>query len=120
AFAWGLAAIWMWLAVMLGYAINLFWIAPRLRQLSVRQHSLTLIQALSMDAGDRLQPLIVRSAALIVSIALLLEISAVLSVATSVFVTDFGFDATTAAITAMAVIVAFVLAGGFWAASLAD
>jgi sodium/proline symporter len=120
AFAWGLAAIWIWLAVVLGYALNTFWIAPRLRQLSVRQHSLTLIQALSMDAGDRLQPLIVRSAALIVSIALLLEISAVLSVATSVFVTDFGFDASTAAITAMVVIVTFVLAGGYWAASLAD
>lgn len=120
AFMWGLAAVWIWAAVVLGYLFNCFWVAPRLRQLSVRQNSLTLIQVLSMDAGDRLQPLIVRSAVLIVSVALLLEISAVVDLAGRVFAASFGFDIATSTITAVAVIVAFTLVGGYWATSMGN
>ena len=35
AFAWGLSAAWIWVSVVAGYAVNWFWIAPRLRRLSV-------------------------------------------------------------------------------------
>jgi len=120
AFTWGLSAVWIWLAVVLGYVLNCFWIAPRLRQLSLGQGSLTLIQVLSTEAGDRLQPLIVRSAALIVSVALLLEIAAGLNAASHALAAGFGFDVTTSSITAVAVIVAFTLVGGYWATSLGD
>ena len=79
-----------------------------------------MIQVLSTDAGDRLQPLIVRSAALIVSVALLLEIAAGLNAASHALAAGFGFDVTTSSITAVAVIVAFTLVGGYWATSLGD
>lgn len=120
AFAWGVSAVWIWAAVVLGYLLNSFWVAPRLRQLSVGQDSLTLLQVLSVDAGDRMQPLIIRSAALILSLALLLEMGAVLNSVSQVFATSFGFDVTTSAITAVTAVVVFTLAGGYWALSLAD
>ncbi len=120
AFAWGLSAVWIWIAVVCGYAFNLFYLAPRLRLLSGAQGSITLAQVLSSGTGDRLQPLIVRSAAVITAIALILEIGAVLHSASSVFASGFGFDVTTISITAMAVLVAATFAGGYWSASLAD
>lgn len=120
AFAWGLSAIWIWLAVICGYVLNGFFVAPRLRQLSAGQGSITLVQVLSADAGDRLQPLIVRSAALILSLALLLEIGAVLHIAGDTFASSFGFDTTTTSITAMLAVVILVLAGGYWATSMSD
>jgi Na+/proline symporter len=55
AFAWGLSAIWICGAFVLGSALNLFFIAPRLRSISVAQGNATLFQVLSIDAGDRLQ-----------------------------------------------------------------
>ncbi|HEY6642384.1 sodium:solute symporter family transporter [Povalibacter sp.] len=120
AFVWGLAAVWIWLAVVVGYALNAFYVGPRLRQLSIGQGSLTVVQVLSTDAGDRLQPLIVRSAALILSLALLLEISAVLHAAGSAFAIGFGFDFTSACITAIAAIAIVTLVGGFWSLSFSD
>jgi sodium/proline symporter len=120
AFAWGLSAVWIYGSVVLGYLLNLFWIAPRLRQLSVGQGSLTIVQVLSYEAGERLQPLIVRSAAIILSLAMLLEIGAILSAATQTLAASFGFDVTSSAITASAVIVAFTLAGGFWSMTFVD
>lgn len=120
AFAWGLSAVWIWLAVVGGYALNLFYLAPRLRLLSSGQGSITLVQVLSAGTGDRLQPLIVRSGTAIIVIALVLEIGAVLYTATSAFATGFGFDVTTTSITAMAVIVAATFAGGYWSTSLGD
>jgi len=120
AFAWGLAAVWICVAVVGGYILNMFYVAPRLRALSVGQGSVTLVQVLSAGVGDRVQPLVVRSAALILGITLLLEIGAVLHTASDAFATGFGFDASTFSITAMIVIVAATLVGGYWSTSLND
>lgn len=120
AFVWGLSAIWIWLAVICGYVLNGFYVAPRLRLLAAGQGSITVVQVLSADAGDRLQPLIVRSAALILSIAMLLEIGAVLQVTGNAFASSFGFDMTTSCICAVLAIVTFTLVGGLWATSAAD
>ena len=56
AFTWGLSAVWIWIAVVAGYVLNGFYVAPRLRQLSVGQGSLTLAQVLSADGGDACPP----------------------------------------------------------------
>lgn len=120
AFVWGLSAIWIWIAVICGYALNGFYVAPRLRLLSAGQGSITVVQVLSADAGDRMQPLIVRSAALILSIAMLLEIGAVLQVTGTAFADGFGFDATTCCISAVIAVVIFTLVGGLWATSAGD
>jgi sodium/proline symporter len=120
AFLWGAAAVWIWLATVLAYIVNAFWIAPRLRQVAVGQGSFSIVQLLSYEAGDRLQPLIVRSAALILSFALLLEIAAVLTSATQILAATFDFDVASSAIAAIAVITGLTLAGGFWSLAFAD
>lgn len=120
AFVWGLSAIWIWIAVICGYVLNGFYIAPRLRLLSAAQGSITVVQVLSADAGDRMQPLIVRSAALILSIAMLLEIGAILQVTSTAFADGFGFDMTTSSISAILAVVVFTLVGGLWATSAGD
>ncbi len=120
AFTWGRSAVWIWIAVVAGYVLNGFYVAPRLRQLSVGQGSLTLAQVLSADGGDRLQPLIVRSAVLILSVTLLLEISAVLHLASGVFADSMGFDTTRSCIAAVTAIATVALVGGFWSLTFSD
>lgn len=120
AFVWGLSAIWIWIAVICGYALNGFYVAPRLRLLSAGQGSITVVQVLSADAGERMQPLIVRSAAVILSIAMLLEIGAILQVTSTAFADGFGFDVTTSCISAVLAVVVFTLVGGVWATSAGD
>lgn len=119
AFAWGRAALWIWVAVLCGYAVNLLYVAPRLRLLSMGQGSLTVAQVLACDAGDRFQPLVLRSAALIVFATFLLEMGAVFH-AGSLLAAELGFDATTAIVTAFIVIVACIVTGGYWAACATD
>jgi len=120
AFVWGLSALWIWAAIVGGYALNALYVAPRLRQLSIGQGTLTVVQVLSTDAGDRLQPLIVRSAVLILSFVLLLEISAVVHAVSSALASGFGFDTTSTSITAVAALCIVTLVGGFWSLSLSD
>jgi sodium/proline symporter len=119
AFAWGLAAVWIWVAVVCGYAINGFYVAPRLRLLSTGQGSITVAQVLAADAGDRFQPLVLRSAALILFTTFLLEIGAVLHTG-GMLAGALGFDITTGIVIAFIAIVAYTVIGGYWAASVTD
>jgi sodium/proline symporter len=112
AFVWGLSAVWVWGAVMFGCVVNLWFIAPRLRAISGGQGGMTLIQILSADAGDRMQPLIVRSAVLILIIALLLQIAAMLRTGGTMLVTDLGFDIDQVMITTLVLMTISVFAGG--------
>lgn len=120
AFSWGFAALWVWAAAVFGYLLNGFYIAPRLRLLSVSQGSVTLPQVLTADAGDRMQRLISRSASFIVLSLLLLQTSAQLhAVATAMAETfDVGPGMTVAVATAILALCA--LAGGYWFASMCD
>jgi sodium/proline symporter len=119
AFTWGYAAIWIWFAMLCGYAVNGFYVAPRLRLLSMGQGSITIAQVLAADAGDRFQVLVLRSAALIVFTAFLLEIGAVVH-AGGTLAGELGFDATSAVIAVFVAIVAYTAIGGYWAASVTD
>jgi len=120
AFAWGYSALWIWFAVLAGYVVNCFYVAPRLRAIAAGQGSLTIVQVLSAEAGERMQPIIVRSAALILSIALLLEIGAVLHTVGDAASSGFGFDSTTTLISSVTVVVFCTLAGGYWAVAAGD
>jgi sodium/proline symporter len=62
AFLWGLSAAWIWAAVVFGCVVNMWFVAPRLRAASIGSGGITVIHLLGVDAGDRLQPLVVRSA----------------------------------------------------------
>lgn len=120
AFSWGFAALWVWAAVIFGYLLNGIYIAPRLRLLAISQGSATLTQVLTADAGDRMQRLIVRSAAFIMLSLLLAQTSAQLHFATATMAESFGVAPGVVVVFATALLVVCALAGGYWFASMCD
>jgi sodium/proline symporter len=120
AFTWGLAAVWVAVALLLGFALNWFYVAPRLRALSVGHGTLTVLQLLSTATGDRLHSLVVRSGVLILSCSLLLQAGAQLHLAGIVLAPDLGVDVSTAASLLAIFLAVFTIAGGYWAAALSD
>src|SRR4029078_12688308 len=56
AFLWGLAAAWIWAAVVFGCVVNLWFVAPRLRAASIGSGGVTVIHLLSADACDQARP----------------------------------------------------------------
>src|SRR5918995_1606913 len=103
AFLWGLSAAWIWAAVVLGCIVNVWFVAPRLRAASIGSGGITVIHLLSADAGDRLQPLVVRSAVFITILALLMQIAAILHFA-GAMLADIGLDTRTVLVLSLAVI----------------
>ena len=119
AFLWGLSAAWIWAAVVLGCIVNMWFVAPRLRAASIGSGGITVIHLLGVDAGDRLQPLVVRSAVFIMMLTLALQIAAILQFA-GVMLADVGLSTTNVLILSLAVMTATVFAGGMRAASMID
>ena len=120
AFAWGWSAAWIGIAFVVGAAFNLFFVAPRLRQVALAQGNVTLFQLLSVDAGDRLQPWVARSAILIFVICVLLQTSAMLRFAGGLLVDEFGFDLISLALTSVTLVTVGVFSGGLRAAAIGD
>jgi len=120
AFTWGTSALWMAGALFAGVALNWFYIAPRLRQLGAGQGSVSVMQVVGAEAGERLQRLLIRSGALILGVMMLLLIGAQLHLLADIFVKEFGLGATSTIILITASLALYVAVGGYWAASLAD
>ncbi|HET9446423.1 MAG TPA: hypothetical protein VFO35_09210, partial [Steroidobacteraceae bacterium] len=119
AFLWGLSAAWIWAAVVFGCVVNMWFVAPRLRAASIGAGGVTVIHLLGADAGDRLQPLVVRSAVLIMTVTLLMQIAAILQFA-GVMLTDVGLRPINVLLLSLVLIAATVFAGGLRAASMID
>jgi sodium/proline symporter len=120
AFSWGFAALWVWLGMVLGYLLNGFYVAPRLRTLSISQGSVTLPQVLTSDAGERMQRLIVRSTCFIVLTLLVLQTSAQLHAAMMAMTESFDVGPGTTVVFATALLTLCTFAGGYWFATLCD
>jgi sodium/proline symporter len=112
AFAWGWSAMWICGAFVAGAALSLFFIAPRLRVISVAQGNATLFQVLSAEAGDRLQPLVARSCIVIFLLCVLLQAAAVLRFAGGLLVDEFGFNLISMALTSVFLITVGAFSGG--------
>jgi sodium/proline symporter len=120
AFAWGLPAVWIWLSVVAGYAVNWFWIAPRLRRLSVEEGSLTLVQLLAGRAGGPRAALLRRSASAVIVFSFLFYVAAQFQAAGQAFALALDLPLAACVLAGSAIIVAYTLVGGFWAASVTD
>ena len=112
AFAWGWSAAWIAAAFVVGAALNLFFVAPRLRAISLAQGNSTLFQLLSVDAGDRLQPWVARSAIVIFLLCVLLQTSAMLRFAGGLLVDEFGFNLISMALTSVTLVTVCAFSGG--------
>jgi sodium/proline symporter len=120
AFTLGLAAVWIWGAFVAGAIVSAWFVAPRLRSVSLGESSVTLAQVLCAETGDRLQPMVVRSAVLITLVSLLLQIGAMLHGAQAFLIADLDLDLTAWAALAVALMSICVFAGGLWAAAVSD
>jgi sodium/proline symporter len=120
AFAWGLAVVWAVIALLLGYLLNWFFVAPRLRALALGHGNLTVLQSLSADAGDRLQPLVMRSGVLILFFSLLLQAGAQLHFAGTTLASETDVDLPMVVSCLVIFLGVFAIAGGYWAACMSD
>jgi Na+/proline symporter len=119
AFEWGLAAIWLGAALVLGCILNVWFIAPRLHAVATGQGQVTVLQVLCADAGDRMLPLVVRSAILVTVAMLLVQVAAALELTTR-FLDQFGLDSSSLPVLFVAAIAIVVFGGGLRAASLLE
>ena len=120
AFRWGWSAVWIWVAALLGCVINGWYIAPRLRALAVTGNAATLMQVLSADAGDRLQPLLVRSGFLILTVLLIGLMAGMLHDAGEIGAAYLGYSAGTVIVVGAVLVAACMLVGGVFAAGMTD
>lgn len=120
AFAWGLPAVWLLPATMLGFVINWCWVAPRLMKASRDDGSLTLISFLADEVSGRWRLPIRRVGAMIVVFSFVFYVAAQFQAAGTAFSSSLGMDANEAIVVGAVVVLAYVLLGGFWAVSVTD
>ncbi|TQV84670.1 sodium/proline symporter [Exilibacterium tricleocarpae] len=123
AYMLGLSALWIALGVVIGCAINWWWLAPRMMRYSHRHRVLTLTEFLVHTATpDRnpFRPLTVRVASLILLVSFLFYIASQFQGAGNTFATTFDLGMADSILLGGLIIMIYTLLGGFWAVSLTD
>ena len=120
AYAWGLPAIWLIPSTLLGFFINWYWVAPRLWQSSRDSQALTLTEFLAGPPGDPARKTIMRIGAGVILFSFTFYIAAQFQAAGHTFAGALNMDPTTAIALGAAIVLAYVMLGGFWAASITD
>jgi len=128
AYVWGLPALWLFPATLSGFAINWFWVAPRLQRMSRANGSLTLTEFLASPDGrspderddDRMRVAIVWLASGAIIIAFVFYVAAQFQAAGHAFAASFGWPANASIAVGAAIVVFYTLLGGFWAVSMTD
>lgn len=119
AYAWGLQAAWLAPAVISGFVINWYLVAPRLLRASHQDGSLTLVEFLARGGGDK-ERLLRQLGALIILFCFTFYIAAQFQAAGSAISAALPLSTSTAVWIGAAVVLIYVLLGGFWAASVTD
>ncbi|NOR20948.1 MAG: sodium/proline symporter [Xanthomonadales bacterium] len=120
AFAWGLPAIWLIPSTLLGFFINWFWVAPRMWEQSRHHNALTLTEFLAGPPGDPARKTIMRIGAAVILFSFTFYVAAQFQAAGHTFASALGIEPVTAIILGAAIVLAYVMLGGFWAASITD
>ena len=120
AFAWGLPALWLIPATVLGFCINWYLVAPRLSRQSRDSGAITLTEFIAGPPGDPARRTIMRLGALIILFCFTFYIAAQFQAAGKTFASVLGVDPVLAIVIGAAVVLAYVWLGGFWAASVTD
>lgn len=120
AYAWGLSALWLFPATLMGFLINWIWVAPRLMRLSRERGSLTLTEFLAGDPAGRLYPATIRLCSGAILVAFMFYIASQFQGAGHAFASSFGLSSTVSIVVGAAIILLYTLLGGFWAVSVTD
>ncbi len=120
AFAWGLPAIWLIPATVMGFCINWFLIAPRLSEQSRASGAITLTEFIAGPPGDPARKTIMRLGAAVILFSFTFYIAAQFQAAGKTFASVLEVEQGTAIAIGAAVVLVYVWLGGFWAASVTD
>jgi sodium/proline symporter len=120
AYAWGLPAIWLIPSTLLGFFINWFWVAPRMWQQSREHNALTLTEFIAGPKGDPARKTIMRIGAAVILFSFTFYIAAQFQAAGHTFAATLDIEPVTAIVLGAAIVLAYVMLGGFWAASITD
>jgi sodium/proline symporter len=120
AYAWGLPAIWLIPSTLLGFFINWYWVAPRLWQRSRDHNALTLTEFLAGPPGDPARKTIMRLGAGVILFSFTFYVAAQFQAAGNTFASALDMEPVTAIVVGATIVLAYVMLGGFWAASITD
>ncbi|MGA9574546.1 MAG: sodium/proline symporter [Lysobacterales bacterium] len=120
AYAWGLPAIWLIPSTLLGFFINWYWVAPRMWQQSRVNNALTLTEFLAGPIGDPARKSIMRIGAAVILFSFTFYVAAQFQAAGNTFAGAMDMDPTLAIALGAAIVLTYVMLGGFWAASITD
>ncbi|MGH9379510.1 MAG: sodium/proline symporter [Thermoanaerobaculia bacterium] len=120
AYAWGLQAVWLVPAVISGFAINWYLVAPRLQSMSREGNALTLVQFLTRGTDARTAWRMRVLGAAVILFCFVFYIAAQFQAAGAAISTALPVSPATAMIAGAVVVVVYVFLGGFWAASVTD
>lgn len=120
AYAWGLQAIWLVPAILIGFVINWVFIAPRLQPASHADGSLTLVEFLASGVDPVTERRLRALGALIILFCFTFYVASQFQAAGTAIGAAMPVSATFAIIAGAAIVIAYVFLGGFWAASVTD
>ncbi|MDA3933962.1 MAG: sodium/proline symporter [Gammaproteobacteria bacterium] len=127
AFVWGVSAVWLIPAVLTGFIINWYFIAPRLHRASAANQAVTLMEFIStagghsLPAAEQFTAVLTRKlAALIVLFCFAFYIAAQFEGAGNTFAQFLNIEPALAIALGAGVVMLYVFLGGFWAASVTD
>lgn len=120
AYAWGLPAIWLIPSTLLGFFINWYWVAPRLWDRSRDHNALTLTEFLAGPPGDPARKAIMWIGAVVILFSFTFYVAAQFQAAGNTFASALDIAPESAIIMGAGIVLAYVMLGGFWAASVTD
>lgn len=120
AYAWGLQAVWLIPAILLGFVINWAFIAPRLQPAAHASQALTLVEFLAQGTPKATERQLRGLGAVIILFCFTFYVAAQFQAAGSAISTALPIEASMAMVIGAAIVIAYVFLGGFWAASVTD
>jgi sodium/proline symporter len=121
AYAWGVAALWLFPATVSGFVINWLWVAPRLMRMSRESSALTLTGFIAGDSrSSPLRPAIIRVSSAAIVFSFLFYVASQFQAAGHAFAASFALTPATSIAIGVAIILFYTLLGGFWAVSVTD
>ncbi len=120
AYAWGLAALWLFPGCVGGFGLNWFRLAPALREYSHRSGAITVTEVLAGPPGRPLRRQILGLASLIVLLSLGTYVASQFQGAAKTFSETFGLSLTSSVLLGSGIVVFYTMLGGFWAVSITD
>ncbi len=123
AFAWGIQAVWLIVAVMTGFLINWYLVAPRLHQRSHANGAVTVVEFIASSEIQQHAAKVKRTrwiGALIILFSFAFYIASQFQAAGTTFARVLPVSPEMAIMIGAAIVLMYIWLGGFWAASVTD